>query len=108
MERQVYETTNNINNSNNKDLNFKATELRLGLPGSESPEREVALVAGAKRGFSDAIKGGSWKWALAGDDVDLVKHGGNKNHVQETGVVEKKKTQVSDKSNGQGSSSDPK
>ncbi|XP_076950733.1 auxin-responsive protein IAA27-like [Bidens hawaiensis] len=101
MERQVYETTNN---NNTKDLNFKATELRLGLPGSESPEREVVLVAGAKRGFSDAIKGGSWKWVLAGDDVGLVKHGS----VHETGVVEKKTTQVPDKLNGQGSSSDPK
>ncbi|XP_076884996.1 auxin-responsive protein IAA27-like [Bidens hawaiensis] len=105
METQVYETTNT------KDLNFKATELRLGLPGSESPEREVILVAGAKRGFSDAIKGGSWKWVLAGDgglNVDLVKHGHGS--VQETGVMDKKKAQASDKSNsnGQGSSSDSK
>lgn len=56
-------------------LNFKETELRLGLPGSESPERKagsngVALlfgkscVSGAKRGFSDAIDG-SGKWDLS-------------------------------------------
>lgn len=36
-------------------LNLKATELRLGLPGSESPERDVSLVVcGAKRCFSEA------------------------------------------------------
>ncbi|CAA0826923.1 Auxin-responsive protein IAA27 [Striga hermonthica] len=64
-------------------LNLKETELRLGLPGSESPERKAGFgvsifgkdennygngfsknfVAGAKRGFSDAING-SGKWAL--------------------------------------------
>ncbi|XP_057447175.1 auxin-responsive protein IAA27-like isoform X2 [Lotus japonicus] len=54
-------------------LNLKATELRLGLPGSESPERELgvsmlkSLVSGAKRGFSDAIDGGSGKWVLSGN-----------------------------------------
>ncbi|KAL3631913.1 hypothetical protein CASFOL_024897 [Castilleja foliolosa] len=68
-------------------LNLKETELRLGLPGSESPERKAGfgvslfgkdlkdesnnnsngfsknLVSGAKRGFSDAING-SGKWGL--------------------------------------------
>ncbi|KAI3671017.1 hypothetical protein L1987_87663 [Smallanthus sonchifolius] len=46
----------------NQELNLKATELRLGLPGSESPERNTTggggmknLVSGAKRGFSDTI-----------------------------------------------------
>ncbi|GAB2292307.1 hypothetical protein Dimus_026555 [Dionaea muscipula] len=75
--------------SNGKDLNLKATKLRLGLPGSESPEREVGkveeeveeeegksgypicvlknLVSGAKRGFADVINGGSGKWVLAGN-----------------------------------------
>ncbi|XP_076926257.1 auxin-responsive protein IAA27-like [Bidens hawaiensis] len=48
--------------THNQDLNMKATELRLGLPGSESPERSInggmkSLVAGAKRGYSDT-KGG--------------------------------------------------
>ncbi|KAI3810788.1 hypothetical protein L1987_20410 [Smallanthus sonchifolius] len=53
MEKKAYGITGN------KDLNLKATELRLGLPGSESPEREAVnknLVAGAKRGFSDTVK----------------------------------------------------
>lgn len=56
---------------NQADLNFKATELRLGLPGSESPERTTMknMVAGAKRGFLE---------------VDFVKNGeffsGKKNH----------------------------
>lgn len=42
------------------NLNLKATELRLGLPGSHSPEREkqlfplIPVVSGNKRGFSDA------------------------------------------------------
>jgi len=62
-------------------LNLKATELRLGLPGSESPERDGAveeknvhplgmvknLVSGAKRGFSDTMDGGSGKWLLSGN-----------------------------------------
>jgi len=63
-------------------LNLKATELRLGLPGSESPERDGGgveeknghplgmvknLVSGAKRGFSDTIDGGSGKWLLSGN-----------------------------------------
>ncbi|PIN13694.1 hypothetical protein CDL12_13691 [Handroanthus impetiginosus] len=81
-------------------LNLKETELRLGLPGSESPERKsgngVSLfwkdegnngfsqsplknfVSGAKRDFSDAIKG-SGKWALSingGSEGDLEKNDG--------------------------------
>ena len=69
--------------TNNKELNLKATELRLGLSGSESPKREAVnggaiknLVAGAKRGFSDTINGGSGNWVFAGNggsEVDLVK-----------------------------------
>ena len=75
-------------------LNLKATELRLGLPGSESPERDAGLEeknvyplgmlkslvsAGAKRGFSDAIDGGSGKWVISGNggsEVSLAKDGG--------------------------------
>ena len=67
-------------------LNLKATELRLGLPGSESPEREAPLgmvkslvCAGAKRGFSDAIDGGSGKWVMSGNggsELGLGKDGG--------------------------------
>lgn len=83
------------NERKGKGLNFKATELRLGLPGSESPERETAghggggednnnkngyplgggvvplkgsllLVSGAKRGFSDTINASSGKWVFPG------------------------------------------
>ncbi|KAK7314442.1 hypothetical protein VNO77_32966 [Canavalia gladiata] len=77
-------------------LNLKATELRLGLPGCESPERDgggvsveeksvhplgmlKSLVSGAKRGFSDTIDGGSEKWLLSrngGSEVGLGKDGG--------------------------------
>ncbi|KAM7265008.1 hypothetical protein ACFE04_002691 [Oxalis oulophora] len=56
----------------NRKLNLKATELRLGLPGSQSPERELEIckidekplfplfsaknvVAGNKRGFADTV-----------------------------------------------------
>ncbi|XP_021906176.1 auxin-responsive protein IAA27-like [Carica papaya] len=81
-------------------LNFKATELRLGLPGSESPSRNgdnddddrngdlVVLslksyaVSGAKRGFSDTIfdgAGGSAKWVISSGSeaaaVDLAGKG---------------------------------
>ncbi|KAL8122953.1 auxin-responsive protein IAA27-like [Apium graveolens] len=76
-------------NNKNNVLNLKQTELRLGLPGSVSPERkpgnEVPLfgkalkdtkvggfcplknfLSGAKRGFCDATHG-SGKWALSID-----------------------------------------
>ncbi|KAK6148842.1 hypothetical protein DH2020_016367 [Rehmannia glutinosa] len=79
----------------NNVLKFKETELRLGLPGSESPERKAGFdfgvslfgkdlkdesnisnngfsqghlrnfVSGAKRGFSDAIINGCGKWGLS-------------------------------------------
>ncbi|KAJ7973826.1 Auxin-responsive protein [Quillaja saponaria] len=77
----------------NNGLNLKATELRLGLPGSVSPERDdgaednnwypsgevKSLVSGDKRGFSDAIDGCSGKWVFSvsgGSEVDLCKGGG--------------------------------
>ncbi|RZB95097.1 Auxin-responsive protein IAA27 isoform B [Glycine soja] len=54
-------------------LNLKATELRLGLPGCESPEREgvfkSVVVSGAKRGFSDAIDG---NWNGGGSEKDAA------------------------------------
>lgn len=83
------------NDRKDKGLNLKATELRLGLPGSESPERETGhgvedkngyslgalkgLVSGAKRGFSDTINAGSGKWVFSGSggsEADLAKAGG--------------------------------
>ncbi|KAH7853239.1 hypothetical protein Vadar_000411 [Vaccinium darrowii] len=79
---------NSENKEKNLGLNLKATELRLGLPGSESPERDIGhvvmkgLVSGAKRGFCDTIGGGgggSGKWVFsgsAGSEVDLGKNGG--------------------------------
>ncbi|KAG6468043.1 hypothetical protein ZIOFF_072609 [Zingiber officinale] len=71
-------------------LNLKATELRLGLPGSESPHRvekiELTLdflpksfVSGAKRRFSDANDGGgTWGFAVEGgrSEVNSGKGGG--------------------------------
>ncbi|TKY48183.1 Auxin-responsive protein IAA8 [Spatholobus suberectus] len=79
-------------------LNLKETELRLGLPGCESPERRPGaglclfgkelqnkhnvcslaspLKAGAKRGFSDAIDASSGKWGSSvtdGSQIDLGK-----------------------------------
>ncbi|XP_031277719.1 auxin-responsive protein IAA27-like [Pistacia vera] len=93
----------NNNNSKNKTcLNFKETELRLGLPGSRSPERKTPhgvslfgkdienntngfcvtplknIVSGAKRGFSDAIDGSSGNWGLSingKSEADLCKGG---------------------------------
>ncbi|WOH11159.1 hypothetical protein DCAR_0830638 [Daucus carota subsp. sativus] len=73
-----------------KGLNLKATELRLGLPGSESPEREDVnlyglnslVSSGAKRVFSDTLNGGS--------EVDLVKNGGLFSPRSAEKVVEKK------------------
>ncbi|KAI3937717.1 hypothetical protein MKW92_036359 [Papaver armeniacum] len=70
----------------NNVMNMKETELRLGLPGSESPERnnneeksklyplELLKGFGGKRGFSEAIDGSSkWGGFGNGSDVDLVK-----------------------------------
>lgn len=71
---------------------LKETELRLGLPGSESPERvEKAVLSlglakgpssytssGAKRGYSDAINGtGKWVFSTGGNrsDSELGKNG---------------------------------
>lgn len=75
----------NPNTERSIGLNLKATELRLGLPGSESPERDdgvsmlKSLVSGAKRGFSDAIDiGVSGKWVLSGNggsEMGLSKDG---------------------------------
>ncbi|WOK97223.1 auxin-responsive protein IAA21-like [Canna indica] len=71
-------------------LNLKETELRLGLPGSESPSRKdkvgltlellpKSFASGSKRGYSDAIDGAG-KWGLSagegGSEVDLGKGGG--------------------------------
>ncbi|CAL9202040.1 unnamed protein product [Musa hybrid cultivar] len=67
-------------------LNLKETELRLGLPGSESPDRKekVGLTlgllpkvfgSGAKRGFSDAIDGAG-KWELASGGCGSEVEGG--------------------------------
>lgn len=90
----------------NNGLNLKATELRLGLPGSESPERISdkdssvvivednnnnntpskngyplsvlkILVSGAKRGFSDTINsGGAGNWVFSASGGSDIKNGG--------------------------------
>nr|ACU15430.1 unknown [Glycine max] len=66
-------TVPNLSDEKKENLNLKATELRLGLPGSQSPERETELfslsstkdgicslsqktvVSGNKRGFADTM-----------------------------------------------------
>nr|XP_033514424.1 auxin-responsive protein IAA27-like isoform X1 [Nicotiana tomentosiformis] len=60
------------------NLNLKATELRLGLPGFESPERGPfgvlkGLVYGTKRGYSDTMNGTSRKLAFSKSEVDSAK-----------------------------------
>lgn len=88
-------------------LNLKATELRLGLPGSRSPERDSGggggggveekaagfsvcgvkgLVSGAKRGFSDAIDGASGKWVFSGSGGSAVELGKGGNLLSPRGV----------------------
>ncbi|KAK9073767.1 hypothetical protein SSX86_006361 [Deinandra increscens subsp. villosa] len=71
----------------NQDLNLKETKLRLGLTGSESPERNnnggggggsmKNLVSGAKRVFSDTINipSGTWVFSDGGSEVNFVKNG---------------------------------
>ncbi|CAH9066438.1 unnamed protein product [Cuscuta europaea] len=80
--------------SKDKDLNLKATELRLGLPGSESPDRSTewglrCLTSGAKRGFSDAAHGCSGKWGFSGSEVEMKKSGfnGGESSNQQTQVA---------------------
>ncbi|OMO87996.1 auxin-responsive protein IAA27-like isoform 2 [Corchorus capsularis] len=77
--------------SSNKNggLNLKAsTKLRLGLPGSESPEREEhehddvvslkSFASGAKRGFTDALdSGGKWVFGSGSEGLFSPRNGGN-------------------------------
>ncbi|KAG0455806.1 hypothetical protein HPP92_023594 [Vanilla planifolia] len=69
--------------------NIRETELRLGLPGSDSPEGKdkVGLTlglqlprgfaAGAKRGFSDAIDGnGKWVFSVNNGSESELERGG--------------------------------
>nr|WDA53373.1 indole-3-acetic acid inducible 17-like [Erycina pusilla] len=71
--------------------NLRETELRLGLPGSLSPERkekvgfsfglqlQKGFAAGAKRGFYDAIDGNG-KWIFTGI-------GGSEGEIEKGGVL---------------------
>jgi auxin-responsive protein IAA len=89
-------TDNTSMEKTSSSLNFKETELRLGLPGCESPDRKQVTTAsggrvsffgnknlninvcsplknlvanvGAKRGFSDAIDESSSKWIFSVND----------------------------------------
>lgn len=93
----------------NNNTSLKHTELRLGLPGSESPDRRDVHVhvnnvgvdlslgvlknfmTGAKRGFSDALDASSKNWGFSGNggsDVDVVfsPRGGNKS-LEQSGSV---------------------
>ncbi|PKI42068.1 hypothetical protein CRG98_037521, partial [Punica granatum] len=86
-----------LSNDNKSNLNLKATELRLGLPGSQSPERDPSqqfvssgkldekllfplvplsqtnVVSGSKRGFSEVNnsipKEGNWMFHASENDV---------------------------------------
>lgn len=87
MENTSGTDTINISTTASKGLNLKATELRLGLPGSDSPERGnenqqlgFSLNNNNKRGFSVAIHGGSANWVFsgnAGSDPNFSLRGAN-------------------------------
>jgi auxin-responsive protein IAA len=87
MENNSGTDTINISTTASKGLNLKATELRLGLPGSDSPERGnenqqlgFSLNNNNKRGFSVAIHGGSANWVFsgnAGSDPNFSLRGAN-------------------------------
>lgn len=88
-----------ISEMKTNNLNLKATELRLGLPGSQSPGRDAdadlasspcldekplfplipsstsqkIIVSGNKRGFSDTIGEGSWMFGSSAIDSDSSK-----------------------------------
>lgn len=77
-----------MSNESKSSLNLKATELRLGLPGSQSPERDLFplhpategnysftqknVVSGNKRGFSDAMDGFSEHKFLSKSDENVM------------------------------------
>ncbi|XP_071737252.1 auxin-responsive protein IAA27-like [Rutidosis leptorrhynchoides] len=90
--------------THDQDLNFKATELRLGLPGSDLPERN--LISGAKRGFSDTVNNPVKTWVFTASRVNFVKDGAflsdNSNHNHNSVKDADKHTQRS-ASNGQDS-----
>uniref|UniRef100_A0A5B6ZQR9 Auxin-responsive protein n=1 Tax=Davidia involucrata TaxID=16924 RepID=A0A5B6ZQR9_DAVIN len=95
-------TISTVSQDNNGSLNLKATELRLGLPGSQSPQRDPELcllssaklgekplfplhpskdnnyssqktvISGNKRGFSDAMDGFSEGKFLANSEVNAM------------------------------------
>ncbi|CAH8364385.1 unnamed protein product [Eruca vesicaria subsp. sativa] len=75
-------------------LNFKATELRLGLPGSESPEpvdeRFLPLKSGAKRVFSDAVNGSN-KWVFSPGSANDAGSGSGSVKDHKPGVPVKEK-----------------
>ncbi|CAL0324000.1 unnamed protein product [Lupinus luteus] len=98
MEKNSENFSQRIKTTSSSGLNLKATELRLGLPGSESEgdENNVVyplslhskfLVSGAKRGFSDAIGGGSGKWILSGNGDSEVGLGKDGNLFSPKGVI---------------------
>ncbi|KAJ8768670.1 hypothetical protein K2173_023574 [Erythroxylum novogranatense] len=114
--------------------NLKGTELRLALPGSESPERNSessqlglglssnnatlnkSFVSGAKRGFSVAIHGGPGLWTFSETsipDTDFSFRLSNADKITNgllqspTTVVQKKSTRVSG-ANGHESAPAPK
>ncbi|KAJ6799446.1 auxin-responsive protein IAA17-like [Iris pallida] len=84
------------------DRNMRETELRLGLPGSESPDWKappaapvgltlaVAPSSGAKRGFADAIDGKKTAPAAAGtaqEGKEAAASAHDKKHAAKAQVV---------------------
>nr|XP_034913376.1 auxin-responsive protein IAA27-like isoform X1 [Populus alba] len=121
MENTSGTDTINTSTTASKGLNLKATELRLGLPGSDSPERgnenqqlgfslnnnnnnnskDKSFVSGAKRGFSVAIHGGPANWVFsgnAGSDPNFSLRGANSGKEgfphSSKAVVQENKSQV--------------
>ncbi|XP_060205736.1 auxin-responsive protein IAA27-like [Lycium barbarum] len=113
-------SSSSVNQKNTDVLNLKETELRLGLPGSESPGVSLFgkdlenkglglnplsnLTSRTKRGFSDAIDA-SGKWDLSincrsetdGDKGNLVfspKRNGGSRPVEEKKSITTSKAQV--------------
>ncbi|CAI0390151.1 unnamed protein product [Linum tenue] len=102
-------------------MNMKATELRLGLPGSHSPQRDdngspelcIALpsskssVSRPKRGFSFAIHGGSGNWVFSSPDTNFSSPRNNPSavanseSVQDGGLPNQSSPAAPEKKNGQ-------
>ncbi|XP_051127236.1 auxin-responsive protein IAA9 [Andrographis paniculata] len=121
--------SSNVPDENKSNLNLKATELRLGLPGSQSPGRDSAdysrvmlgekqlfplapskegictltqktAASGNKRGFSDTVDG-----FLESKSTNVFSGNGNLAAIKTTDAPAKASQEINNKTNGSNTNS---